>query len=518
MKIILISLFIITCVLHASFLSAKQSADITLLTPEEEQFQSDLAALQQLVEEALAWRLEARDMYEVFEGKIEADIPLSHAEVELIHAGSNYYLAMREKILVYAHKYKKYVSTNNIVEYAPGMGSRTTLEEGQELDYRDYYTKFRVDPEDAEGMLILNRIKLSLAASLVLYDNYLVAIYPYQENSKLRQLINFDNVKASRKLDSVTLSYLRLDYRGMVKKALRVFKQDFRWREKTNKGLGLWDDYLDILITGSLSYENLQDKTLLNTAVKLGGNMSRIFKDNVNQFSRESMNIISGLVGNTLGLVETRKGKMKKLSRQELHDIEKQLEPLDILLEKTPFRLTDKFIPGYYGHVAVWVGGPGDWEKLGLDVLDNPVFRKNLDKITKGKKVVEALRQGVILSTLEHFMNIDDFVILRHKGLPKDRKEEYLLRALTQVGKKYDFNFDVETDKKIVCSELAYVIFHDVDWQTEKSLGRYTISPDNVAKMALGNGPLEVIELYHKGKRIDRRQEKYFAMLLHEND
>ena len=515
-KIIFVGLVFFACVLPASLIFAKQSADIILLTPEEEQFQADLASLQQLVEEALAWRLEAREMYAVFEEKIKSDLPLSHAEIELIHAGSNYYLAMREKILVYAHKYKKYVATNNQVEYAPGRGSKTTLEEGVELDYKDYFTKFRLDPEDGDGRLILNRIKLSLAASLVLYDNYLVAIYPYQKNSKLRQLINFDNIKASRKLDAVTLNYLRLEYRAMVKKAIRVFRQDLRWRSKTNKGANLWGDYLDILITGSLSYKTLQEKSLLNTAVKLGGNVSRVFKDNVNQFSRESMNIFSGLVGNTLGLVETRKGKMKKLSRKDLHKLEEQLEPLDILLEKTPFRLTDKFIPGYYGHVAVWVGSPDDWERKGLDMHDDPLVRKNLARINKGKKVVEALRQGVKLNTLEDFMNIDDFVILRHKDLPKERTEEYLIRALAQVGKKYDFNFDVETDKKIVCSELAYVIFHDVDWETEKSVGRYTISPDNIAHKALGNGPFEVVELYHDGKLVKQEQEKYFAMLLNE--
>jgi len=201
-----------------------------------------------------------------------------------------------------------------------------------------------------------------------------------------------------------------------------------------------------------------------------------------------------------------------------MHLILNKFEPLDILLEKTPFRLTDKFIPGYYGHVAVWVGGPEDWKKAGLDVLDDPVVKKNLEKISKDKKVVEALRQGVKLNTLEHFMNIDDFVILRHRELKKERKKEYLLRALTQVGKKYDFNFDVETDKKIVCSEIAYVVFHDVNWQTEKSIGRFTISPDNVAHMALGNGPFEVIELYHDGKRVKNDREQYFATLLAGNN
>jgi hypothetical protein len=499
--------FLIFC-LHGTLQAAQQSADISLLPPEEAQLHEDLASLQQLVEEALAWRLEARGMFVEFEAKIDNDIPLSHAEIELIHTGSNYYLAMREKILVYAHKYKKYVATTNHVQFAPGKGTRTTLEE--DVGYDDYYTKFRIDPEDAEGMLILDRIKLSLAASLVLYDNYLVAIYPYQENSKLRKLINFDNLKASRKLDAVTLNYLSLGYRGMVRKAIRLFEKDLLWRKKQNMGEG----YLDILISGSLSYEDIRKNNLLSTTAQLGESVSRIFQDNVNKFSKESMNIISGLFGNTLGLIEMRKGKLKKLSKQELQEIGEQLEPLDILLEKTPFRLTDKFIPGYYGHVAVWVGGPEDWEKEGLDVLDDPVVKKHLAKISKDKKVVEALRQGVKLNTLAHFMNIDDLVILRHRELNKERKKEYLLRALTQVGKKYDFNFDVETDKKIVCSEIAYVVFHDVNWQTEKSIGRFTISPDNVARMALENGPFEVIELYHDGKRVKKDQEQYFATLL----
>ena len=212
--------------LHTFSLASQQSGDISLPPLEEAQFQEDLVTLQQLVEASLVWRIEARDMFAEFEAKIDNNIPLSHAEIELIHSGSNYYLAIREKILVYAHKYKKYVVGNNQVLLAPGKGTRITLQEDFEYDYEDFHTKFSVDPEDAEGSLILNRIKLSLAASLVLYDNYLVAIYPYQKNSKLRKLINFDNFKASRKLDAVTLNYLSPEYRSMVSKAIKLFEND----------------------------------------------------------------------------------------------------------------------------------------------------------------------------------------------------------------------------------------------------------------------------------------------------
>lgn len=477
----------------------------------EKAFQEDLAAMQLLIEGALAWRLEARDMYQEFEAKIEQHVPLTHADIELIHTGSEYYLELREKLLVFAQKHKKYVAPNHHIRYSPGMGSRTTMSE--DLYFGHFYQHI-IDPADAEGRLILNKIKLSLAAALVLYDNYLVAIYPYQENSKLRKLINFDNVKAARKLDEVTISYLSIENRNMVKRAISVVEQDVHWQNKQKKGWDSESEYLNILITGSLSYEDILHDNALATTIELGGEFSRIFQDNLRYFSKESFTIVSALFGNTVGLVETREGKLKGLSEKELQDIENQLEPLDILLEKTPFRLTDKFIPGYYGHVAVWVGGPADWQEDGLNILDEDVVQENLARIANGRKVVEALRQGVQINSLAQFMNIDDLVVLRHTGLNRKSREEYLVRALAQVGKKYDFNFDVETDRKIVCSELAYVIFHDVPWQTEQAVGRYTISPDNVAQMALGGGPFEVVRLYHDGRQIKHDQEKYFAMLL----
>lgn len=503
--------FFLFCCADASGFAEGNRTTNALLSNAEITFQKDLARLQLLIEESLVWRIEARDMYAEFEEKIDKRLPLSHAEIELIHSGSNYYLEIREQILAYAHKHKEYVANNHQVQFAPGKGTRTTKEEDL---YYGYIVKHMIDPEDQAGRLMLNQIKLSLAASLVLYDNYLVAVYPYQENCKLRNLINFDNVEVTQKLNSLTLNYLSLDYRTMVQKAIEIFEKDLRWRDKRQKE-GSWEDgYLDILISGSLSYEDISSYSFLGSSFELGESVTRIFFDNLSQFRQASLSVVSRLFGNTMGLVEMREGKLKKLSKKELLEIEAQLEPLDILLEKTPFRLTDKFIPGYYGHVAVWVGGPEDWQKEGLDVEDNQVVQKHLARVKNNRKVVEALRQGVQINTLSNFMNIDDLVILRHTDLSLEKKKEYLIRAFAQVGKKYDFNFDVETDKRIVCSELAYVIFHDLDWQTEKAMGRFTISPDNVAQMALEKGPLKVVELYHDGTRVHDNKEKKFAMLL----
>jgi uncharacterized protein YycO len=111
---------------------------------------------------------------------------------------------------------------------------------------------------------------------------------------------------------------------------------------------------------------------------------------------------------------------------------------------------------------------------------------------------------------LDEFMNIDDIAILRPIFNEEDKKaltKEALIMAFRQLGKKYDFNFDVNTTDKIVCSELAYVSFPTIDWPTQETLGRHSISPDNVAKLAWNKLPLELILFYHDGRLVNEDEQ-----------
>jgi len=172
----------------------------------------------------------------------------------------------------------------------------------------------------------------------------------------------------------------------------------------------------------------------------------------------------------------------------------------DILLEKTPFRLTDKFIPGHWGHAAIWIGTEAELRNLGI--WEHELVRQYHEKIRAGDHIVEALRTGVELNPLHEFLNIDDLAILRNPNFDKATLAHHIILALRQLGKEYDFNFDVETTDKIVCSELIYTVYTDMTWPTEKALGRYTISPDNVASKALNGGGLQLVLFYHDGKLI----------------
>ena len=210
----------------------------------------------------------------------------------------------------------------------------------------------------------------------------------------------------------------------------------------------------------------------------------------------EGVNMSSMIFGNTIGMVEVRRGKLD--GRKEVaEDLADNLQAGDILIDRTPFRLTDSFIPGYWGHAALWVGA--EHELQGLGIWDDTLVQPYQDDIRSGRRVVEALRSGVQLNSLEHFLNVDDVAVLRFAGLRSDEKARVIQQALRQIGKRYDFNFDVETRDRLGCAELIYHAYGQVDWPTRKQLGRSVIVPDDIAVRAVGDGPLVVVRLYTDG-------------------
>ena len=241
----------------------------------------------------------------------------------------------------------------------------------------------------------------------------------------------------------------------------------------------------------------------------------RVTSDMLHEASKDGIDLLSRFFGNTIGLYESRKGKLYG-NKEAKNNIQSKLQPLDILLEKTPFRLTDKLIPGHFGHVAIWIGTKAELTDMGLwdhnyvkpyrELIENKVDPTSKDK----NHIIEALRSGVQLSTLDDFMNIDDLAILRpvfNDSKKNQLKKQALIMAFRQIGKKYDFNFDVNTTDKIVCSELAYVSYSTIDWPTEKTLGRHSISPDHVAKQAWNDVPLKLVLFYHDGKLVPEEEQ-----------
>jgi len=352
---------------------------------------------------------------------------------------------------------------------------------------------------------------IALSSALILYDNYLLGISLYEKDKRLRRIINSEDKGYdldSSSLFKVSESYSSDENRKKLTNAIKYYKDEI------NKIAAIKSDpyleYLHQLIEQSPSYQNNKNmRSRLWFRLKVARHK---IKDDFENLLSDGSNFFSKFFGNSVGLVETRKGKLYH-NEKVLTYINNDLQIGDILLEKTPFRLTDSLIPGHWGHAAVYIGSEKELKELGIWM--HPIVKKYHSEIRKNKLIVEALRDGVQLNSLKHFLNIDDFSALRYIEESKEEKRKRIILTFRQMGKAYDFNFDVETSDKIVCSELVYITSTTINWETPKTLGRYTISPDNVAMKSVGEKKLfSIVSLIHDGEIVTEKKNSYMKKLL----
>jgi uncharacterized protein YycO len=356
-------------------------------------------------------------------------------------------------------------------------------------------------------------VALSLSAALVLYDNYLLAVSLFEGDSKLRRILNEKDpgyALRSAELAKVTMNYDSISNRARVRNAITYIEKEMKpLKASASKDTDL--DYAVTLIDQSPSYSMVKKWSPVYVVGRKLGFLGAATTDSLSGLEREGVSLFSMVFGNAVGLVETRKGKLYK-KKSVIKEVKTSLKAGDILLEKTPFRLTDKLIPGYWGHAAVWIGGEADLRELGL--WEHPLVLKYRQQINKGQSVVEALRSGVEMNSIDHFMNIDSIGIMRKPTANKEERAKIVLQALRQVGKPYDFNFDVESKERVYCSKLVYLCYSGVEWPTKKSIGRTTFTPDDVAIRAVKGGELELVSFFHDGKKVSTKPLSTMAILM----
>lgn len=474
-----------------------------------------LLLFQQLVDRTLQWRTQALSFYSYIEDRKI----YSNQDILLLHEqGTERYRSLREELL----------AVLSSVEWATDDDVRIKIvEQPTSIEVQEYETKesseeesvvgkrtiVLLNPRDGKGQLYIKEAKIGLAAALLLYDNYLLAISHYQELKKTRQLLNYDNRQVREYLDAVASSYLDLDNYRRTARALSLFERELQWERQNNTSFDEDNEYLNLLIQSSYTYKRISRQEPMEL---LPGNIELFttrLTDTLDNTSKALTHLLIQSFSNVIGLVEIREGKLTALNAQQRKILVDNLQPLDILLEKTPFRLTDKTIPGYWGHVGIWIGSQNDLEQLGI--WDHPLVKPYQHSIRdEQRRIIEALLPGVKINTLDHFLNIDDLAVLRPVSLSRQERKQAVLRAFSQLGKDYDYNFDVETDKRIVCSEIAYVVFNNYAWETERILGRATISPDNVAHFAEQTGKFETTLLYIDGQKVSGDLEQLMKTLL----
>jgi hypothetical protein len=182
-----------------------------------------------------------------------------------------------------------------------------------------------------------------------------------------------------------------------------------------------------------------------------------------------------------------------------------KMEPGDILVERRNWYLSNIGLPGFWPHAALFVGTPaevdayfGEADRRATSGEAPSAYvsriRPDLSRMWGGTdahgdavRVLEAISEGVSLTSFEHSAGADYVAVLRPR-LERRDKLAAVVRAFTHFGKPYDFDFDFVTDHAVVCSELIYKAYQapagepGVPFDLVKTSGRWVLSPNDIVR------------------------------------
>ena len=167
------------------------------------------------------------------------------------------------------------------------------------------------------------------------------------------------------------------------------------------------------------------------------------------------------------------------ISSRQIDAMGKRLKPGDIIFERHEWYLSNLGLPGFWTHVALYIGTSEerrdyfndpevrDWAKgigAGNDDFEALLRQRypaaySLSQMPKEgghpARILEAISEGVSFTSLEYSGAADSIGVIRPL-LSKRDKAQAIMRAFHYSGRPYDFNFDFQTDSALVCSELIY--------------------------------------------------------------
>ncbi len=352
----------------------------------------------------------------------------------------------------------------------------------------------RDDLSKKEIEMMIMSAKASLATNLMMFENSILAMRQFKKLDSISLELTKEDLKKIHDLKlQVEMEMDKYVNSAMMQKdivLIRVIRHDGDFRRLAYPD----EEFLDLLIDHSaIKYE-------MEKAAQ--SNQLNSFRRFLNSNATNLSGMISKRFGSKIGSFSFEDGKLNKMAEVERKSIEKQLKPLDILFDKTTNKLTDSVIPGHFGHVAIWVGSEAELKELGM--WEDELIKPHQKDIRAGKRIIESLQTGVQISSLDEFLNVDDLAVVSNDNLSLSQKKKYLKNAFSDIGKGYDFHFDIETTDKLYCSETIYHIFSDYAWPRTNVLNRATMAPDQIVQKAITHPDFNVTLFYHDGKKVDQ--------------
>jgi len=166
------------------------------------------------------------------------------------------------------------------------------------------------------------------------------------------------------------------------------------------------------------------------------------------------------------------------------------LQKWDIVCLKSPGKLTDLLIPGYFGHAGIYLGS---------------------------NTFVQSDQDGVNYINALDFLDGSDFIVLRPRQITEPQEENIQNLVKAQLGKKYDFNFNIESPDRIICTELIFLVFDYINWDTRNVMSWHSMSPDDLVKTSIKSEQIEIPLFLTNHTTIKNPDKSFIENLLAQN-
>jgi len=185
--------------------------------------------------------------------------------------------------------------------------------------------------------------------------------------------------------------------------------------------------------------------------------------------------------------------------------LEKELQPGDIIVVRKEHAFTNYFLPGYWPHAALYIGTVPELQKLGLHEHENVQSKWNTVETvdpSRAGRVLEAMKDGVRIRSLSCPFRSDALAIVRPQLSPGDVAEA-IGRGFFHAGKGYDFDFDFARSDRLVCTEVVYRAYEGIggiSFELTRRAGRVTLAAEDLLQKAVNKEGMVTHAVYCPAK------------------
>jgi hypothetical protein len=250
------------------------------------------------------------------------------------------------------------------------------------------------------------------------------------------------------------------------------------------------------------------ERTYQDTKSRLSNEGTRLFAGNVLDLLKDGAHSawfpIQTEVARFFGHTKIKRIGGSLITKAQAQEASKLSSPGDIIIERRNWYLSNIGLPGFWPHVALWLGSPSELSACFDQVPEvtmayqMPFTHALKEKFPQAwesytalnehgdsKRIIEAIGEGVVFASAEHSLCCDYATALR-PWLSTLEIARAIEHAFGYAGRQYDFDFDIHSDRSIFCSELVYKAYEPrsrykgIRFELVQLLGKTTLPPNAI--------------------------------------